>query len=62
MRPGASEAVVEGLFVVAGDAGPDVALPGRSPCDNEPRRQRACGGAEWVLRRVVPAEGRSRSC
>ncbi|MEZ5347738.1 MAG: AAA family ATPase [Microthrixaceae bacterium] len=57
VRPGASEAVVEGLFVVAGDAGPDVAYPDdHDPRDNEPVAER-----EWVLRRVVPAEGRSRS-
>ncbi len=44
VRPGATEAVVEGLF--AGDAGDAAA-------DDE--------GSEWVLRRVVPASGRSRS-
>ncbi len=46
VRPGASEAVVEGLF-----AGED--RPG-SDDDGEL-------DAEWVLRRVVPANGRSRS-
>lgn len=62
VRPGASEAVVEGLFVVAGDAGPDVAYPDdHDPRDNEPRDNEPVAEREWVLRRVVPAEGRSRS-
>jgi DNA repair protein RecN (Recombination protein N) len=43
VRPGAAEAVVEGLFA-GEDDGPDGHLE-----------------AEWVLRRVVPASGRSRS-
>ena len=46
VRPGASEAVVEGLF--AGE--------GRPGSDDDGELD-----AEWVLRRVVPANGRSRS-
>ena len=42
VRPGATEAVVEGRFLVDGDTG------------DTP-------GAEFVLRRVVPADGRSRA-
>ncbi len=50
VRPGASEAVVEGLF--AGDDRPGSGAG--SDDDGEL-------DAEWVLRRVVPANGRSRS-
>ena len=50
VRPGASEAVVEGLF--AGDDRPESGAG--SDDDGEL-------DAEWVLRRVVPASGRSRS-
>lgn len=49
VRPGAGDAVVEGLF--AGRSGPD--RPADDP-DGESEH-------EWVLRRVVPARGRSRA-
>lgn len=49
VRPGAGEAVVEGLF--AGPGGPD-----RPDDDSDGEAEH-----EWVLRRVVPARGRSRS-
>ncbi len=45
VRAGANEAVVEGRFVASGAAGP----------------KGSCGGGERVLRRVVPATGRSRA-
>lgn len=49
VRPGTQEAVVEGLFV-----DPHVDIAGAGPATDD-------AGGEWVLRRVVPAAGRSRA-
>jgi len=56
VRPGASESVVEGLFV-----GVDVAGTGETGPDGSHAPEGSGIERERVLRRVVPASGRSRS-
>lgn len=62
VRPGTGESVVEGLFV--GHGGYEPGSDGVTGPDGEPLPDGSQPGdqeREWVLRRVVPASGRSRS-